>query len=151
MATILCKCRGVGRKPVSCKLPLEEPCASGESGRGRAQKSGKIIAKISDISPLPSCWRIAQLMPQSRDLVWSALPGNRYELWQSTNLQSGGTTASRFPAKANGPANAFLDRWEGPFPPGAMSSPPSLADQSCQGGDVILRLADQLAQPRKEL
>ena len=90
-------------------------------------------------------------MPQSRDLVWSALPGNRYELWQSTNLQSGGTTASRFPAKANGPANAFLDRWEGPFPPGAMSSPPSLADQSCQGGDVILRLADQLAQPRKEL
>jgi formylglycine-generating enzyme required for sulfatase activity len=41
--------------------------------------------------------------PQNLKLVWPATPGIRYEVIQSTNLQSW-TTAPGFPAVANGPA-----------------------------------------------
>ena len=43
------------------------------------------------------------LNPQNLKLVWPATPGLRYEVMQSTNLQSW-TTAPGYPAAANGPA-----------------------------------------------
>jgi hypothetical protein len=43
------------------------------------------------------------LTPEILKLVWPATPGLRYEVQQSTNLQTW-TTAPGYPATANGPA-----------------------------------------------
>ena len=43
------------------------------------------------------------LTPENWKVVWPATPGLRYEVQQSTNLQTW-TTAPGYPATANGPA-----------------------------------------------
>ena len=52
------------------------------------------------------------LTPENLKLVWPATPGLRYEVQQSTNLQSW-ATAPGYPATANGPAQQMPFLTEG--------------------------------------
>ena len=52
------------------------------------------------------------LTPENLKVVWPATPGLRYEVQQSTNLQSW-ATAPGYPATANGPAQQMSFLTEG--------------------------------------
>ena len=84
--------------------------------------------------------------PQNLNLVWPATPGIRYEVMQSTNLQSW-STAPGYPAAANGPAQQMPFQASGNagfFQVKALDEqPPAIASQYPQdGGFAVPRFAN---------
>ena len=86
------------------------------------------------------------LNPQSLKLVWPATPGLRYEVMQSTNLQSW-TTAPGYPAAASGPAQQMPFQTTGNagfFKVNQLDDqPPAIVSQYPQdGGFAVPRFAN---------
>jgi hypothetical protein len=104
---------------------------------------GGLVAQTNPIAIFPD---EDALTPENLKLVWPATPGLRYEVKQSTNLQSW-STAPGYPATANGPAQQipFLTDGKARFfqvreldeqPPGIVNQYPQ------DGGFAVPRFAN---------
>ena len=108
---------------------------------------GTLLAQSNTIAIFPE---EDPLTPETRALVWAATPGVRYEVLQSTNLQTW-TTAPGFPATAPGPAQQMPFAMDGTVrffrvrqlddqPPAIVSQYPK------DGGFAVSRFADLTVQ-----
>ena len=104
---------------------------------------GALLAQTNTIAIFPD---EDPLTPENLKLVWPSTPGLRYEVKQSTNLQSW-STAPGYPATANGPAQQMPFLTEGNarfFQVRELDEqPPAIVSQYPQdGGFAVPRFAD---------